>query len=44
MKIYIHIEKAFSEKLLIRITLIHIIFNYMKNININNIHTRLLDS
>ena len=44
MKIYIQFEKAFFEKLLIRITLIHIIFNYMKNININNLHIRLLDS
>ena len=44
MKIYIHIEEAFFEQLLLRLTLIHIIFNYMKNININNLHTRLLDS
>ena len=44
MKIYIHNEKAFIEQLLLRITLIDIIFNYMKNININNLHTRQLDS
>ena len=41
--LYTH-RKGFFEQSPLRITLIHIIFNYMKNVNRNNIHTRLLDS